>query len=560
MFHFWKGEKMSDRLFVILVIFVVFFSIIGLDIYQKLKLKRSIKERWGKFPTQPRFDKEESLKQAWQEEQAFTHWQSEIDDITWYDLDMFAIFELLNATYSSVGSEALYQRLRNYQWTQDSELEELISFYEKHPEKRAKIQYHFAQLGKQDRNLSKYYLANKQKKSLGSLPLFLFLGALPIICLILFFIGIKESLMVLIASIVFNMVYYQVKKAKLETELNSMRYLVQTISTGVKIAKIEHPLQKELQESLEKLKSIPRFGVSFRVKSNSEAEMIFDYLNMMVMLPFISYSFVLEKIKRYNKEALRLWELLGKLEVAAAILNFRLFMPVTCQPIFETGKIKAKNSYHPLVEDAVMNPVDWSQATLITGSNASGKSTYVKSLAINCLLAQTVQTALAESFVMQPGHVLTSMAVEDSISDGDSYFVAEIKSVKRLLDIVAMDQRCYCFVDEILKGTNTIERIAASSSIVHWLSQSNSLSMIATHDIELTEILKKQCQNLHFSEQVTNEEGISFDYKVKNGPAKTRNAIALLSILDYPEEITQQAEVEAAHFDQYRKWQSFDEA
>ena len=123
--------------------------------------------------------------------------------------------------------------------------------------------------------------------------------------------------------------------------------------------------------------------------------------------------------------------------------------------------------------------------------------------------------AVAESFTMEPGHVLTSMAVEDDLFEGDSYFVAEIKSIKRLLEQVQQKERCYCFVDEILKGTNTIERIAASASIIHWLSRYPSLAFIATHDIELTEILKNDCSNIHFSEQVTADDGISFDYKVK---------------------------------------------
>jgi DNA mismatch repair ATPase MutS len=201
-----------------------------------------------------------------------------------------------------------------------------------------------------------------------------------------------------------------------------------------------------------------------------------------------------------------------------------------------------------------MNPVDWQQTTLVTGSNASGKSTYVKSIAISCILAQTIQTAIAEKFVMQPGHVLTSMAVEDNISEGDSYFVAEIKSVKRLLDKIATKEYCYCFVDEILKGTNTVERIAASSSIVAWLSQTNSLSMVATHDIELTEMLKTTCENWHFSEQIDEDEGISFDYRVKKGAAKTRNAIALLSVLEYPDTIVTNAKHAAQHFDEQRTW------
>jgi len=123
------------------------------------------------------------------------------------------------------------------------------------------------------------------------------------------------------------------------------------------------------------------------------------------------------------------------------------------------------------------------------------------------------------------------------------------------LEQVQQKERCYCFVDEILKGTNTIERIAASASIIHWLSRYTSLAFIATHDIELTEILKNDCSNIHFSEQVTADDGISFDYKVKQGPSTSRNAIALLRVLGYPKSIVEQAENEAAYFNQQRTWQ-----
>ncbi len=110
------------------------------------------------------------------------------------------------------------------------------------------------------------------------------------------------------------------------------------------------------------------------------------------------------------------------------------------------------------------------QNALITGANASGKSTYVKSIAVNAILAQTINTVLAEKLTMQPGLVMTAMAVRDDLSEGDSYFVAEIKAIHRLLRAVASNKRVYGFIDEILKGTNTVERLAASASVINWLS------------------------------------------------------------------------------------------
>ena len=138
------------------------------------------------------------------------------------------------------------------------------------------------------------------------------------------------------------------------------------------------------------------------------------------------------------------------------------------------------------------------------------------------------------------------MAIEDNLFEGDSYFVSEIKSIKRLLQQVETKERCYCFVDEILKGTNTIERIASSAPIVNWLSDYPFFSLCRNTRYRTDRDLEKDCANVHFEEQVTPEKGISFDFKLKQGPAKTRNAIALLDVLKYPTAIVKEAQAEAA--------------
>lgn len=549
---------MSQTEFVISVIVGVIILLIVLDIWARQKLKDTVHRKWGKVPYQPRFDKEESLKEAWLTEKKFRSWDSEVDDLTWYDLDMFEVFEGINSTYSSVGSEALYQRLRSFDFGFDQRLETLIDFYQENPQLREKIQYHFARLGKKDRNFSKQYLADGKSKKIGHVALFTLLGLLPLVGVAIALLGQLLGIYLTIASLVFNTIYYQVKKQSLDVEINSMGYLVSTISAANNLAKLKTPLKEELRQQLKPLKDIPKFGFSFRMKSGSEAELIFDYINIMFMLPFISYHFVITKLGKNTAAAMKLWELLGELEVAAAVLNYRTYMPITCQPAFAAGGVYSEDVYHPLLKEAVVNPVAWQKNTLVTGSNASGKSTYVKSIAISCILAQTIQTAIAEKFSLQPGHVLTSMAIEDDLFEGDSYFVSEIKSIKRLLTKVATKERCYCFVDEILKGTNTIERIASSAAVVNWLADYPSLAFVATHDIELTEILKNYCDNVHFEEQVTAKQGISFDFKLKSGPATTRNAIALLQVLDYPEKLVANAKAEAAKFDEKRQWPVFE--
>lgn len=158
----------------------------------------------------------------------------------------------------------------------------------------------------------------------------------------------------------------------------------------------------------------------------------------------------------------------------------------------------------------------------------------MKAIAINLILAQTIETAVAAEFKYVPGHVYCSMANADDVLSGDSYFMTELKSIRRLFNISSKRQ-IYCFIDEIFKGTNTTERIAASQSVLSYLSNMNNYFILAaTHDIELSSLL--DYSNYHFNE-IIEKQSIAFDYKVKPGKANTRNAIELLRISNFPLDI-----------------------
>lgn len=433
----------------------------------------------------------------------------------------------------------------------------MITFFDEHPESRQKIQYYFACLGKKDHNHVESYLTNARNQMLPKDKIIYLLGILPIcFFMVIIFFPNTWAIIGLMSSILFNVLFYLVKKEQLEQELVCMRYLVQMVACGKKISTIKNPMQKNLQP----LASITKFGLAFRTKAGSEADLLLDYLSMIFMLPFISYNFVLKKLEKFDQEAKEAWHLLGEIEVAIAILNFRKCMPDTSQPIFSNQFcVLAEEVYHPLLETPVANPVNWTEHTLITGSNASGKSTYVKSVAISCLLSLTIHTALAKKFQLPFAHIMTSMAVTDNIFTGDSYFIAEIKSLKRILQVIEEGQPCLCFIDEILKGTNTVERIAASTGVADWLyQQQQALAFIATHDIELTEILVNRWQNVHFEEQVTQKQGITFDYQLKEGAAKSKNAIRLLDLLAYPTEIVHFAQQSAMFFEKNHYWKKIE--
>ncbi len=220
-----------------------------------------------------------------------------------------------------------------------------------------------------------------------------------------------------------------------------------------------------------------------------------------------------------------------------------------CVPEF-TGEeeIVLEAGYHPLLNNPVKNGIAAGRGVLLTGSNASGKSTFLKMVALNAILAQTVHTCAAARYRAPFFQVYSSMALRDDMGSGESYYIVEIKALKRILDAAAQRKgRILCFVDEVLRGTNTVERIAASTQILKSLGSSGILCFAATHDIELTELLQKEFDNYHFEEEVR-EGDIFFNYRLKEGKATTRNAIRLLELMGYDQAVIQRASAQAEHF------------
>ncbi|WP_424320873.1 MutS-related protein [Lacticaseibacillus chiayiensis] len=522
------------------------------------KLKQKLLADWGTLPIK-RGGSERFLKAAYLDHEAQVKHDCLIDDLTWRDLDMFEVFKQLNATQSSVGAERVYAQLRAYDLGKPDVNEDLIDFFRTHAEERLKVQMIFAGLGVETANNSQHYLRTTTQEALPHAWRFKALGVLPLVGLILIPLLPALGVVVTALSLMVNVFYYVVKKEALDAEVTAMGYLVRTIVTAEHLVKIDQPTQTVLRTALKPMRGITRLAFVFRTRDNSTADIMTEYFSSKFMLGFIAYNNVLTRLHNRHEQALALWQALGDLELAIAIANFREAHADSSQPTFASGGMTAIQLAHPLLTHPVTNPVDWQKNALITGANASGKSTYVKSIAVNAILAQTINTVLAKDMTMQPGLVITAMAIRDDLSEGDSYFVAEIKAIHRLLKAVAGKQRIYGFIDEILKGTNTVERIAASASVINWLSHYPSLVVVATHDNELTDIMGEQCVNWHFQEKVTKKDGVVFDYLLHQGPATSHNAITLLATMAYPETLIKDARTLAADFERTKAWPRYRE-
>lgn len=494
----------------------------------------------------------------------------QIDDITWNDLNLDAVYQRLNTCLSAAGDEYLYYRLRTPAKDGDEllYLEKRIRFFMEQEEERHRLQKICYQLGRTGRHSIYEYLDHLDLLGERKSGKYFFWDFLVLLSIGLMFVSLPVGLICLFGVLCHNLITYFKEFRQVEPYITSFAYVRRLLQGTDELGKADI---SEIAEELTEVREINRKLRGF-IKSSylitaagqsggNPLEVLFDYLRMLFYLDLIRFNKALHDLRRYMSEVDRLITVVGQLECAVAVGSFRKSLGENwCEPKLceEAGKdlfLRAEELYHPLLQNAVPNDLYAKRGVLLTGSNASGKSTFLRAVAVNALLAQTVHTCAAAKYEAPFYRIYSSMSLRDDLTGGDSYYMVEIKSIKRILDQARQKEGSpvLCFVDEVLRGTNTVERIAASTQIMKKLAAGHALCFAATHDIELTKLLRQEYDNYHFEERIE-ENDIFFPYLLMNGPASTRNAIALLKMLQYDESITAAAEAMAERFLQEGNW------
>lgn len=490
--------------------------------------------------------------------------ENQIDDATWNDLNMDGVFARMNYCLSASGEEYLYHTLRTPSQADDFEdMEKKICFFRENHEKRRAFQLLYARIGRKIRySIYDYidYLDNVKDFSNSKHYFMLILMAL---CIPAGVFNFTLGFCIFIGLMVINVIWYFKVKGDIEQYLTSYGYIMRVIRSVDGFIKLDTPEIsddiRQLKEAAEDFKSFIR-GSSIlmsptRMNSGNPAEAIIDYLRMATHIDIIKFNQMYVQIMEHKESLDKILTVTGRLETEISIACYRESLKDNfCVPEFTKSGYVASQLYHPLITDAVPNDIDTGRGLLITGSNASGKSTFLKTCALNALLAQSIHTVLASKYCAPLYRIYSSMALKDDIFEGDSYYIVEIKSIKRILDAASKEGNpVLCFVDEVLRGTNTVERIAASTQILKAFSDKKIMCLAATHDIELTVLLKDFFDIYHFEGQISDND-VHFDYKIKEGPATNRNAIKLLKVLGYDEAIVENAQSLAEKFLATGQW------
>ncbi len=556
------------------VLFIA-FTIIAISVFTILKnmnaarkLRRKISDQWGNSPVEKYRDEELQAIKYYYDNLLNAEGKSNrnfLDDITWNDLDMDDIFKYINSTHSSVGEEYLYALLREPVIDEKILLERnrLIELFCNDEKLRIRLQYILARLGKKRfAGVSNYFFSTAKYTPFKRIRYIIQLAVFLLSPFILAF-DISTGVLVMIACFIINMTTYYKAKNELSAELDTMSYMVNLITCSIKIAKTNAPDLEEYAGRIRKLTSrIKNTGIKsfYQIFYNTQNE-LFEYFKIIFLAELIAFEGINKKVIKHRKELRELYELVGLLDSMLSLASYRERLDYYAVPdLFSTDiahkpEIAFQDIYHPLISEPVANSLEMKKPVLITGSNASGKSTFLKTVAVNAIFAQTIYTCLAKSYKSSYFLIYTSMALKDNLLNNESYYITEIKSLKRILDGLNEEIPIFCVIDEVLRGTNTIERIAASSQIMYYLSGKNCICLTATHDIELAGILKEHFDNYHFMESFK-ENNIVFDYKIYPGKSSTRNAIKLLEIMGYPEETVTEARTSAEHFEKEGTWLS----
>ncbi len=271
---------------------------------------------------------------------------------------------------------------------------------------------------------------------------------------------------------------------------------------------------------------------------------IVELIKIQFNIEYIMFYRFIDSIMVEKESIENLFVFIGSIDSAISIASLRSDQSVqTCKPLFTNNKsLRISKVVHPLIPNCVPNDLEViNKSILLTGSNMAGKTTFIRSIAINSILGQTIFTCFAQKFEIPFVKVKSSIRISDNLFEGSSYYLEEVKTIKSFIDESEKPDRYLFVLDEILKGTNTIERISAGNAILSYLNQKNHIVIVSTHDNELAGLLENDnYELLHFSEQVENDI-LTFDHILKKGQLTTRNAIKILAIYNYPEKIINHA-------------------
>ena len=487
-----------------------------------------------------------------------------LDDQTWKDLNLALVFAEFDRTFSLPGEVELYRMLRSPS-TDTAVLrkrDKIITLFQTDATIRERVQLELSELGRTQFAYGIVELLWGELPPRSPLVPFYRLVAILVVAWLLAVIGLAAlglswgpfALTSFTVTFGINLFVHYRTRRRLNVLVRSIRYLSKMVDaaraiTRLGVAGLEDATQ-ELEQCWTAARAIPKITASLVPERGGAAEIADvcqEYLAILFLTEVRSFYAVVEEIRKCRKMLAAMFETLGQLDSLQAVASVRTGLRRHAKPEFQADglTLEVGDAFHPLLGSPVPNSISLAgRGCLITGSNMSGKSTFLRTLGVNAVLAQSVFTCPAACYKGSLFRVISSISQTDDLIEGKSHYVVE---AERLLAMIRSSEGAIptlCIIDEVLCGTNSRERLAAAEEILLYLAKSNALVVAATHDVELVNRMSQSYASYHFSDYV-DDNGLHFDYLLRSGKATTTNAIRLLEYLSYPGEIVEEARTKA---------------
>lgn len=470
-----------------------------------------------------------------------------------YDLDLFgdaSLFPYLNRCSTSFGKEALAQSLLHPVADQIEERQKAIAELKEKLDFRQHLQAHGSLLDTKEKEMNQLKAWLVAPPSFANRTAYLLVMLFPVAsttCLIYYLFTEQEKVLntfyFLFVLNLFVAISFGRKIAAHLSVSTSVNKILQQFSGQLKqleTQSFQSPLLQQLQKGL----TTDNITAS---KSLGKLASLFNYLETIVnfvvsmllnglFLFHVHVLYTLEKWKQQNGKKIMPWlRLLGEAEALNSFANLSFNNESFCTPqVSKTETLIANNMGHPLIRSAkrINNNISFAEQrfVILTGSNMSGKSTFLRTLGTNLILARAGSTVCAAEFIFYPYAVHVSMRITDSLQDSESFFYAELKRLQAIIHQLEAGDKTFVILDEILRGTNSNDKHSGTIGLIHKLVAANACGIIATHDLTVSELAVEKpayISNKCFESEIINDELI-FDYKLKDGVCTRLSASFLM--------------------------------
>lgn len=459
-----------------------------------------------------------------------------IDEETFIDFEMPDILKKLNYTYNDIGNEYLYNRF--FEENNDFEIQEAIIKKLSDEKRLTEVIY---QLNKLNRNYVPVLSIQENLKKISSKDLIIIpiILILDIISIIMMIVNLDYSFLIIImvlSSFMINSLLTQ-KTSKVNLQIGVINDLISIFDKLLKINIFPETSYQQLYLSHKNIKKMMKVTFYFNKVKRVDIFGIFELIKAVFFIEIIQAWLISSHKEQLYQDILVFYENIGLLDTCVTIKVIRSKFDLCIPEVIDQEKIEIKEGYHFLIENPVKNTITLDNNTIITGSNASGKSTFLKMVGANLLLAKALNISFAKEFKYYPFTLISSIHMKDDIISGDSFYVKEIKRLKQITN-QAKKQKSLILIDEILKGTNEKERIVIARALLKYLFLTDSMTIASTHDIELSndfDRIDKYCFN-----DIKKDSSITFDYQIKKGICTIGNAIAIVNSLNFDQAILEE--------------------